>query len=240
MNDKPPKAKTKRGRPPKEKPPKVGDQEAERLRAAAEAGAAAGKDGPEPDGDTPPKPESGKARQPRSKRITKKGTEAIRDAFAELLSLPAVPCAIAGDQWAAQHFSQTGPRFAEQIAAASERNPVLRRWCERMMAGETTAVLLMAAIAYAGPPLIHWNLVPVPEGLLPEVPRARKARRPTPQGSPADANLWPDRPEPQPEPAPDLDPQVDPADFGDGPMGAVFHGADNGGEPPTYDEEPIG
>jgi len=131
---------------------------------ATGAGAGAGSAPPpvaEPAADLPPAPPQKRRRAPR-----KATTRAIEDALAEILTMPALPCALIGDEWAADHFTIKGRELAATIAKVSERNPVLRKWCERAMQGESTAVLLMASIMYAYPPLLHWGVLPGPAGIF--------------------------------------------------------------------------
>lgn len=229
--DKPPKR--KRGRPRKTaKAP-----EPDLAHAAAEAaaqefekggGSEASGAGTKPKGgDTPPASEqAGTApRKPRRRRVSKQVTQQIEDALAEMLCLPAVPAAVFGDQWAADHFTTQGREFANKIAVMSERYPELRKWCERLMGGESAAVLLFAALMYAGPPLVHWGIIPMkPEGAaLMGIPVVRRrAKRSAPEGSSAAATEWPERPGP-----------------GGEPSGVEFHGEANGG-PPTFTETPLG
>lgn len=76
-----------------------------------------------------------------------------------------MPCLLAGDQWASEHFATQGRAFAKNLAELSERNPAIRRWCERLMEGESVAVLAMSGVMYALPPLMHWGLLPAPVAL---------------------------------------------------------------------------
>lgn len=249
MADAPPK-KRKRGRPKKPVEVKPADLPLDDLAASA---AAAAEDKPDPDGtglaDDPPKGDAppsgrgeGRARGSR-KRVTKKGTEQIEDALAEILQIPAVPAAMFGDDWMAAHFTTQGRQLANRIAVVSERNPVLRGWCERMLEGESLAVLLMAGVLYAAPPLMHFGVIP--GGQMMGIPVMRKtaagpgpvpaaeqphtaAREPVPAqqygGEPAEVYDQP----PEPEQAPD---KVTP--------NAHFVGGENGDGPPLWTEQMI-
>lgn len=94
----------------------------------------------------------------------------IETILAEVFRAPAMPCAIAGDSWAADHFTNHGPVLARQLVVASQHNPWLRRKLEAAASGDQFAVALMsmstvavAAVGYLLPPLIHWFNIPVPE-----------------------------------------------------------------------------
>jgi hypothetical protein len=173
MADTPPKGKRKRGRPPgaknKIKPESVPvDALADAAAAAAEA-----PDPEAPIGDAPPGSEAREGKAPRRRnRVTKKGTQAIEDALTEILQIPAVPAAMFGDNWMAEHFTVQGRQLANRIAITSERNPVLRGWCERAMEGEGIAVLLIASVMYAAPPLMHFGVIP--GGQMMGIPVLRK------------------------------------------------------------------
>lgn len=175
--DKPP-AKKRRGRPPKVK---ADDLPLEELAGAESGGAGQSPPSPDPEPpkDTPPGNVSdppGDGRRPRRARVTKKGTQQIEDALAEILQIPAVPAAVFGDLWMADHFTVQGRALANRIATVSERNPVLRAWCEKALEGESVAVLLMAGVMYAAPPLMHFGVIP--GGELLGVPRLGKEPAP--------------------------------------------------------------
>jgi hypothetical protein len=187
MADKPPAGK-KRGRPKgsKTKPKPAADLPLEQLADAA-AGAAQGPGAETPPGDTPPGRESPGGKGKRRSRVTKKGTQQIEDALAEILQIPAVPAAMLGDVWMADHFTAQGRQLANRIAIVSERNPVLRAWCERALEGESIAVLLMAGLMYAAPPLMHFGLVPGGEFIGVPVLRRQAAQPADPGPVPAAA-----------------------------------------------------
>lgn len=218
MADTPPKR--KRGRPPKAKAINA-DVEPDALTKAAEDAAAAATSDP-PAGDAPPGGPTapGEPKRRRSK-VTKKGTQQIEDGLREILQMPAVPASIFGDQWAAQHFTQQGAVFANKIAVVSERNPVLRDWCNKMLAGESLAVLLMASVMYAGPAALHFGVLP--GGELLGVPVLRK-RSKGPQPVPAEATV-----------------PTDPAFGRDAPEAQPYGGAPsyaNGEGPPVWEPVP--
>lgn len=108
--------------------------------------------------DSPPKK---KATAPKAE-ASNLTTAQIEHALAEVLTFPAIPCSAVGDQWAADHFSTQGRVFAANIAAHSETNPTLRKWCERIASGEAFGVLALSGVMYFLPPMIHWGIIPVP------------------------------------------------------------------------------
>lgn len=138
-------------------------------------------------GDAPP----GEGKRTRKKRISKKVTEDIESALAEVLCAPAMVAAFQEDEWAANHFVVTGKELAHRIAIVSERNSQLRMWCERLLVGESSAVLALGVLAYLVPPLIHYNLIPGPDGMLgvPRRPKGKRKRQRT-TGTPGDGTEW--------------------------------------------------
>lgn len=95
--------------------------------------------------------------------------KALEKLLSEAFSAPAMPCAMLGDQWAANHFTEQAPYLARNLVLAAEHNPWLRRKLEEMASGQDAAVKLlgMAGVAgalfgYAVPPIIHFLNLPVP------------------------------------------------------------------------------
>jgi hypothetical protein len=249
MADTPPKGKKRRGRPPKVKPADVPvDALADAAAKAAEA------PDPEPPlGDVPPgsEPREGKAPRRRN-RVTKKGTQAIEDALTEILQIPAVPAAMLGDEWMADHFTTQGRQLANRIAITSERNPVLRGWCERAMEGEGIAVLFIASLMYAAPPLMHFGVIP--GGEMIDVPVLKKRPAAGPGPVPAAEQAAPTR-EPVPSqpyggepivgtagerPAPQSEAERQPPAADTVAPAAHFVGGANGEGPPLWSEQMIG
>lgn len=180
--------------------------------AAAAAGAAAVKNGAPaepPPSDEPPHVPPKPSRKRETKAQRRKLTEQIEEALAEILTMPAIPSQlILGDEWLAQHFTDSGKQLAHQVAVVSERNDTLREWCRRAMEGESIAVLLMASVMYVYPPLLHFGLLPGPAGLL-GVPVRRRNMAGEPQAGgpgfepvePSDPVSYPVEPEvDEPEP----------------------------------------
>jgi hypothetical protein len=197
----------------------------------------------EGNGDSPPK------KGTRKKRVSKKVTQQIEDALAEIFCAPAIGTAMIGDEWATNHFTESGKELAHRIAKVSERNDQLRRWCEKALDSESIMVLAFASIMYAMPPLIHWNLLPVPPaaGALMGIPQRPTRRRPQPQAPPSAATEWEDDPDEyefrQRQHEENLARQ---AANGNGavppepePMYAEFSDDDES-EPPTFIESPVG
>lgn len=179
--DNPP-AKKRRGRPPKVKADDVPLEALDGLDTAAPPLVDPTPTEPAPPKDAPPGSvgdgEPKRVRAPRA-RVTKKGTQQIEDALAEILQIPAVPAAVFGDTWMAEHFTVQGRALANRIATVSERNPVLRAWCEKALEGESVAVLLMAGVMYAAPPLMHFGVIPGAEMLgVPKIGETLRAQAP--------------------------------------------------------------
>lgn len=141
-----------------------------------------------PNGDDAPGGERPKTRR---KRVSKKVTEDIEGALAEILTAPSMIAAIQGDEWAVHHFVINGKELAHRIAEVSERHSQLRAWCESLLEGESIFLVGMAAVAYVLPALLHYNLIPGPDGLLGVPRKAKKSKhgRKT-TGSPTDGTEW--------------------------------------------------
>jgi hypothetical protein len=119
-----------------------------------------------------------KDRRPRRKTKTPKMPEppkqldlkALEAALTEALKTPALACAMVGDQWAADHFTQTGPYLARNLILASEHNPWLRRKLEEMATGGDAMMTVISLVPVIGglmlyfvPPVIYWFNLPVPD-----------------------------------------------------------------------------
>lgn len=87
-------------------------------------------------------------------------TKQLEEALAELLTMPAIPFTLAGDDFCSNHFLTTGPELAKKLAETSEHNETLRRILERIIVGESVAVLFMGLITYALPPMLHHRMIP--------------------------------------------------------------------------------
>jgi hypothetical protein len=131
--------------------------------------------------DAQPRP-AGKDRRPRAKSKRPKLPPAptgvdlkeLEKMLTEALQAPAMPCAMYGDEWAANHFTTQGPYLARNLVLASEHNPWLRRKLEAAATGQDGAVAMLAMVGVAGalfgyavPPVVWWLNLPVPD-------RARK------------------------------------------------------------------
>jgi len=88
--------------------------------------------------------------------------------IAEALKAPAIICATFGDEWAAQHFTTSGPYLARNLIVASEHNPWLRRKLEEAATGQDAMMIMVSMVgvggalfAYAVPPIIWWFNLPV-------------------------------------------------------------------------------
>jgi hypothetical protein len=101
---------------------------------------------------------------PPPKRVELKELEAM---LAELFRSPAVACAMAGDEWAAGHFTMQGPTLARNVVAAAEHNPWLRSKLEEMASGGDVAMKLLSLVGVAGafvvyivPPILYYTSIP--------------------------------------------------------------------------------
>jgi hypothetical protein len=93
----------------------------------------------------------------------------LEQTLAEALKAPAMMCASFGDEWAAEHFTKSGPYLARNLVLASEHNPWLRRKLEEAATGEDAMMMVVslvgvggAVIAYLVPPLIYFFNLPAP------------------------------------------------------------------------------
>lgn len=117
-----------------------------------------------------------KDQRPRKPKTVKKpkaptGTDLreLEEILSEAFKAPAVVCAMAGDEWAANHFTMSGPALARNLVVSSEKNPWLRKKLEDAATGGDAMVQLMTMFAlggaifmYIAPPAVHWFNLPVP------------------------------------------------------------------------------
>jgi hypothetical protein len=126
----------------------------------------------------------------------------LEQALAEALKSPAVPCAMFGDAWAADHFTNHGPYLARNLMLAAEHNPWLRRKLEAaaqggdlMMQLFTLGGLAAALGLYLIPPLVWWLNLPLGDQARamfgipnrnagPPPPTAAQAAQPAPAAQP--------------------------------------------------------
>jgi hypothetical protein len=132
---------------------------------------------PPPPRDTPPSPhdpaEQGQAPKEPRKRVRNRGKTAadaqlkldlkeIESKLSDLLQIPAVPMAAAGDVWPAQHIEARSPALAKAIAHACKENVQLREKLLQLLRVGDGASLLIAALAYAAPVAMYYGIVPAP------------------------------------------------------------------------------
>jgi len=92
--------------------------------------------------------------------------------LAEALAQPAVVAAMAGDEWAMQHFQTQAPIVARNLVFCAQTNPWLHDKLTAAMTGENVLVNAMAFIALGGalfgylmPPIIYYLNPPfLPKG----------------------------------------------------------------------------
>jgi hypothetical protein len=182
-------------------------------------------------GDEPPK---GKKR---TRKANAKVTAAIEQALAEIFTAPAMATAIVRDDWATQHFTVTGKELAHRIAITSERHSQLRKWCEAALETESVLAVALAVAAYAIPPMIHWNILPGPDGLLGVPRKPSKRRRPAQAESPPSAATEWDHGETEQQ---QYERAQQAAANGNGESVAAEFSDDDEIEPPTFNEIPYG
>lgn len=93
-------------------------------------------------------------------------TRQIEQALAQLLSVPAIPCAMLGHKWPADHFTTAGPMLAKNLADVAQTNPRLRDLLLKLSQGDSYATILIGTFAYAVPPAIYF-LAPQTSALRP-------------------------------------------------------------------------
>lgn len=110
-----------------------------------------------------------KPKVPRAPAPTRKSLKELEHLLAQALAAPAMPFAMFGETWTADHFTATGPALARNLVAAAEHNDWLRKRLELMAAGEDISVKLMstlplfvAVVAYVVPPLGYYGVLPLP------------------------------------------------------------------------------
>jgi hypothetical protein len=142
--------------------------------------------------DTPPSPRDpqeepagGKAPRKRNRKTgdqqLKLDLKEIEDKLSDLLQIPAVPMAAAGDVWPAQHIEGRSPALAKAIAHACKDNIQLREKLLQFLRVGDGAGLLIAAVAYAAPVAMYYGVVPAPPILKMQlqVPNRAEVRQPS-------------------------------------------------------------
>lgn len=148
-----------------------------------------------PSGDRRPKRKAKSKRPPMPDAPASVDLKELEKVLAEGLQAPAMVCAMYGDEWAANHFTQQGPYLARNLIVASEHNPWLRRKLEAAATGQDAAVKVIAMLGLAGalfgyavPPIVHFANLQVPEKArqMFNIPPARQPEKHA-EGSPAAA-----------------------------------------------------
>jgi hypothetical protein len=114
------------------------------------------------------RPRAKTKRPPMPEAPKKVDLKELERTIAEALKAPAIICATFGDQWAADHFTTSGPYLARNLIVASEHNPWLRRKLEEAATGQDAMMIMVSMVgvggalfAYAIPPIIWWFNLPV-------------------------------------------------------------------------------
>jgi hypothetical protein len=165
------------------------------------------------------KPQRGKAKRPPMPEAPRQlDLKELEATLAEALKAPAVMCASFGDEWAADHFTMTGPYLARNLILASDHNPWLRRKLEEAASGEDAMMKVVSLVGVGGalfmyvvPPAIYWFNLPVPTSARRRfgIPDGRHgARAPDYAATGQDAGIPPTPPpaEPPAEPEPVTEP----------------------------------
>lgn len=144
-----------------------------------------------------------KPKDPRPKRKTKApkmpqaprklDLKELEHTLAEALKSPAMICAGFGDEWAANHFTTSGPYLARNLVLASEHNDWLRKKLEDAATGQDAAMKVLALVpvagalfAYAIPPVVYWFNLPVPPKTREMFGIPPRKEKPPEYASPAD------------------------------------------------------
>lgn len=86
----------------------------------------------------------------------------IEDKLATLLETPAIPMAVAGDVWPAQHIEQRAKPLAKAISQACKDNPQLREKLLQYLRVGDSASLILAVGVFLVPILIYYGILPAP------------------------------------------------------------------------------
>lgn len=127
--------------------PTPADREATRAAAAA---ARAG-------GDAKPR----RPRKPRAANVAAELKE-LEEKLSNVLTAPAIPMAMAGDGWAANHVSERAHPLAVQIVNLARENDAFRARLLVLMRTSDQAQIVFAAGAYLIPLLAYYGVLPLP------------------------------------------------------------------------------
>lgn len=84
----------------------------------------------------------------------------LEDRLTQLLSMPALPMAMVGDAWPAEHVAKKAPPLAHQIVEAAKERPALLSRLLSLLEASGPAELLIAAGMYLIPLLIYYGVIP--------------------------------------------------------------------------------
>ncbi|MGH9047725.1 MAG: hypothetical protein ACRDVW_10495 [Acidimicrobiales bacterium] len=97
------------------------------------------------------------------KKRAKKFTSLERE-LAELLTFPAGPALMAGDQFCGQHFAVQGPMLARQLTIYAESHPSTYNTLIWLAKQGSLLVIATSIVGYMLPPMIHHGL-PAPSAM---------------------------------------------------------------------------
>lgn len=109
------------------------------------------------------RPKSKPKTAPKPPAPTQESLKELEFLLAEGLKSLAVPCAMLGDSWPADHFTLHGPILARNLVEASKHNPWLRSKLEAAVRGEDFMVKVITTLGiggalcmYAVPPILYY------------------------------------------------------------------------------------
>lgn len=102
-----------------------------------------------------------------SARSPRKGpTPKLQKSLEEALSAPALVYSLAGDQWAANHITNSAPTVAEAWYKLAQESPAVRRVLEKMTTGSAWGAVIFSTGGMVVPLLAHHGLLPAQVGVL--------------------------------------------------------------------------
>lgn len=111
--------------------------------------------------DKPPKSKPKAARKPPAP--TQIDLKQLEHALAEGLAAPSMMAAMAGDEWAAQHFALQAPIVARNLVTCAQHNPWLHQKLLQAVTGEGLLMNVMvfmslgaAIFSYVVPPIVYY------------------------------------------------------------------------------------
>lgn len=149
--------------------------------------------------DALPKEERRPRRKPKTPKMPaaprKVDLRQLEEPLAAALKAPGAIAMSFGDEWAFEHFENSGPYLARQLILAAQYNPWLRKRLEEAASGEEAMMRVMGFMAISGalvmyvvPPTIYFLNLKVPDKAreMLNVPPRREPDHAAPAPHPAD------------------------------------------------------